>query len=254
MLFRSDKKKNIKYPLADYELTPDVAIIDSQFVTNLPKDVIRDTGMDVLTHGIEAYVSVMATDYTDALALKSIEMVFKYLKLSLKNDDSAECEEAKEKMHNASCMAGMAFANAFLGINHSLAHKLGAQFHIPHGRANAILLPYVIEYNSKLPSKFTSFPKYKYFIADKKYAQIARVLGLKADTVQEGVENLIEAIRQLMKDLGMVMSIKECGIDKETYFYMIDKLALDAFDDQCTSSNPRMPLVEELKEIYTKIY
>lgn len=250
----TDKKKNIKYPLADYELTPDVAIIDSQFVTNLPKDVIRDTGMDVLTHGIEAYVSVMATDYTDALALKSIEMVFKYLKLSLKNDDSAECEEAKEKMHNASCMAGMAFANAFLGINHSLAHKLGAQFHIPHGRANAILLPYVIEYNSKLPSKFTSFPKYKYFIADKKYAQIARVLGLKADTVQEGVENLIEAIRQLMKDLGMVMSIKECGIDKETYFYMIDKLALDAFDDQCTSSNPRMPLVEELKEIYTKIY
>ena len=157
-------------------------------------------------------------------------------------------------MHNASCMAGMAFANAFLGINHSLAHKLGSAFHIPHGRANAILLPYVIEYNSKLPTKFVAFPNYKFFVADKKYAQIARVLGLKADTTEEAIKSLIEAIRDLMERLDMPMSIKECKIDKEIYMNSIEKLALEAFDDQCTSSNPRLPLVSELKEIYIKIY
>ena len=197
---------------------------------------------------------VHVTDYTNAMALKSIEMVFKYLPISFRNDGTTECEEAKEKMHNASCMAGMAFANAFLGINHSLAHKLGAQFHIPHGRANAILLPYVIKYNAQLPTKFTAFPKYKYFVADKKYAQIARAIGLKADTTEEGVKNLIEAIKDLMKKLNMPMTIKESGINKEIYFSMIDKMALDAFDDQCTSSNPKLPLVYELKEIYGKIY
>ena len=181
-------------------------------------------------------------------------MVFKYLPISFRNDGTTECEEAKEKMHNASCMAGMAFANAFLGINHSLAHKLGAQFHIPHGRANAILLPYVIKYNAQLPTKFTAFPNYKYFVADKKYAQIARAIGLKADTTEEGVKNLIEAIKDLMKKLNMPMTIKESGINKEIYFSMIDKMALDAFDDQCTSSNPKLPLVYELKEIYGKIY
>lgn len=250
----TDKKKNIKYPLADYELTPDVAIIDPQFVMSLPKSVIADTGLDVLTHGIEAYVSVMATDYTDSMALKAIEMVFKYLPISYKGGDSLECRKAREKMHNASCMAGMAFANAFLGVNHSLAHKLGARFHIPHGRANAILLPYVIEYNSQVPNKFTAFPKYKCFIADKKYCEIAKMLGLKADTVEEGVKNLIEAIKKLMKDLNEPMSIKECGIDRDEYFSSIKKLSLEAFDDQCTSANPRQPLVSEIEEIYMKIY
>ena len=250
----TDKKKNIKYPLADYELTPDVAIIDPQFVMSLPKSVIADTGLDVLTHGIEAYVSVMATDYTDSMALKAIEMVFKYLPISYKGGDSLECRKAREKMHNASCMAGMAFANAFLGVNHSLAHKLGERFHIPHGRANAILLPYVIEYNSQVPNKFTAFPKYKCFIADKKYCEIAKMLGLKADTVEEGVKNLIEAIKKLMKDLNEPMSIKECGIDRDEYFSSIKKLSLEAFDDQCTSANPRQPLVSEIEEIYMKIY
>ena len=250
----TDKEKNIKYPLADYELTPDVAIVDPQFVMSLPKSVIADTGLDVLTHGIEAYVSVMATDYTDAMALKAIEMVFKYLPISYKGGDSAECREAREKMHNASCMAGMAFANAFLGINHSLAHKLGARFHIPHGRANAILLPYVIEYNSQIPSKFTAFPKYKSFISDKKYCEIAKMLGLKTDTVEEGVKNLIEAIKKLMKELNEPMSIKECGIERDEYFSAIKKLSLEAFDDQCTSVNPRLPLVSEIEEIYMKIY
>ena len=246
--------KNIKYPLADYELTPDVAIIDSQFVMSLPKEVIADTGMDVLTHGIEAYVSVMATDYTNAMALKSIEMVFKYLPISFRNDGTTECEEAKEKMHNASCMAGMAFANAFLGINHSLAHKLGAQFHIPHGRANAILLPHVIEYNATMPSKFAAFPKYKSFVADKKYAEIAKALGLKANTTEEGVKSLVEAVRNLMKELNMPMTVQACGIEEETYFAAIERLALDAFDDQCTPANPRLPLVSELHEIYKNIY
>ena len=250
----TDKEKNIKYPLADYKLTPDVAIVDPQFVMSLPKSVIADTGLDVLTHGIEAYVSVMATDYTDAMALKAIEMVFKYLPISYKGGDSAECREAREKMHNASCMAGMAFANAFLGINHSLAHKLGARFHIPHGRANAILLPYVIEYNSQIPSKFTAFPKYKSFISDKKYCEIAKMLGLKTDTVEEGVKNLIEAIKKLMKELNEPMSIKECGIERDEYFSAIKKLSLEAFDDQCTSVNPRLPLVSEIEEIYMKIY
>ena len=221
---------------------------------SLPKSVIADTGLDVLTHGIEAYVSVMATDYTDAMALKAIEMVFKYLPISYKGGGSAECREAREKMHNASCMAGMAFANAFLGVNHSLAHKLGARFHIPHGRSNAILLPYVIEYNSQIPSKFTAFPKYKSFISDKKYCEIAKMLGLKADTVEEGVKNLIEEIKKLMKELNEPMSIKECGIERDEYFSSIKKLSLEAFDDQCTSANPRLPLVSEIEEIYMKIY
>ena len=250
----TNKENNIKYPLADYELTPDVAIIDSQFVRSLPKEVIADTGLDVLTHGIEAYVSVMATDYTDALALKAIEMVFEYLPKSYKNDDSPECMEAREKMHNASCMAGMAFANAFLGINHSLAHKLGSHFNIPHGRANAILLPHVIEYNSQIPTKITAFSKYKNFVADKKYSQISKVLGLKSNNVEEGVKSLISAIENLMRELNEPTSIAKCGIDKEKYFDLLEQLSLEAFDDQCTSTNPRQPMISEIKAIYEKIY
>ena len=250
----TDKVNNIKYPLADYELTPDVAIIDPQFVMSVPAAVTADTGLDVLTHAIEAYVSVMATDYTDALAMKAIQMVFKYLPISYRGGDTAEGKEAREKMHNASCMAGMAFANAFLGVNHSLAHKLGSEFHIPHGRANAILLPHVVEYNAQLPTKFAAFPKYKSFVADKKYAEIAKVLGLKADTVEQGVLSLVQAIKDLMKELNMPMSVEECGIDKDTYFAAIERLALDAFDDQCTPANPRLPLVTELHEIYKNIY
>ena len=250
----TNKENNIKYPLADYELTPDVAIIDSQFVRSLPREVIADTGLDVLTHGIEAYVSVMATDYTDALALKAIEMVFEYLPKSYKNDDSPECMEAREKMHNASCMAGMAFANAFLGINHSLAHKLGSHFNIPHGRANAILLPHIIEYNSQIPTKITAFSKYKNFVADKKYSQISKVLGLKSNNVEEGVKSLISEIENLMRELNEPTSIAKCGIDKEKYFDLLEQLSLEAFDDQCTSTNPRQPMISEIKAIYEKIY
>ena len=250
----TDKVNNIKYPLADYELTPDVAIIDPTFVMSVPAAVTADTGLDVLTHAIEAYVSIMATDYTDALAMKAIQMVFEYLPKSYKGANIAEGKEAREKMHNASCIAGMAFANAFLGVNHSLAHKLGSEFHIPHGRANAILLPHVIEYNATMPSKFAAFPKYKSFVADKKYAEIAKALGLKANTTEEGVKSLVEAVRNLMKELNMPMTVQACGIEEETYFAAIERLALDAFDDQCTPANPRLPLVSELVQIYKDIY
>lgn len=250
----TDKVNNIKYPLADYELTPDVAIIDPAFVMSVPAAVTADTGLDVLTHAIEAYVSIMATDYTDALAMKAIQMVFEYLPKSYKGANTAEGKEAREKMHNASCMAGMAFANAFLGVNHSLAHKLGSEFHIPHGRANAILLPHVIEYNAAMPTKFAAFPRYKSFVADKKYAEIAKALGLKANTVDEGVKSLVEAIRSLMKELNMPMTIQECGVAEDAYLSAIERLALDAFDDQCTPANPRLPLVTELVQIYKDIY
>lgn len=251
----TDKVNNIKYPLADYELTPDVAIIDPSFVMSVPAAVTADTGLDVLTHAIEAYVSIMATDYTDGLAMKAIQMVFEYLPTSYKDGGKTnEGRIAREKMHNASCIAGMAFANAFLGINHSLAHKLGGEFHIAHGRANAILLPHVIEYNGTKPSKFAAFPKYKSFVADKKYQEIAKALGLKANTPEEGVKSLADAVRNLMKELNMPSTVKECGIDQKTYFEAIDRLALEAFDDQCTGANPRLPLVTEMKELYELIY
>jgi acetaldehyde dehydrogenase/alcohol dehydrogenase len=247
----TDKKKNIKYPLADYELTPDVAIIDSDYVMSVPASVTADTGMDVLTHAIEAYVSVFASDFTDGLAIKAIQLVFEYLPKAYKNGND---RVAREKMHNASCIAGMAFTNAFLGINHSLAHKLGGEFHIPHGRANAILLPHVIEYNATKPTKFASFPKYETFVADKKYAEIAKAIGFKADTTDEGVKNLVKAVKDLMKEIKMPMKISECKIDKELYLKGIEGLADKAFEDQCTPANPRMPLVNDLINIYKKAY
>lgn len=247
----TDKEKNIKYPLTDYELTPDIAIIDPDLVMTVPKRVTADTGMDVLTHALEAYVSVMASDYTDALAVKAIELVFENLEQAYVDGSN---EVAREKMHNASCIAGMAFTNAFLGINHSIAHKMGGEFHVPHGRANAILLPYVIKYNAQRPSKFTSFPKYETFQADIKYADIANRLGLKADTVEEGVQSLIDEIRKLSKNLEMPLSFKEAGVPENEFMARIDKIAENAFEDQCTTANPRMPLVTELKEILLEAY
>jgi acetaldehyde dehydrogenase/alcohol dehydrogenase len=247
----TDKVNNTKYPLADYELTPDVAIIDPEFVMTVPPSVTADTGMDVLTHAIEAYVSVLASDFTDALAIKAIQLVFEYLPQAYKNSSN---ELAREKMHNASCIAGMAFTNAFLGINHSLAHKLGGEFHIPHGRANAILLPHVIEYNASKPSKFVSFPKYETFIADKRYAEIAKALGLPASTVEEGVRSLIKAVKDLMRELNIPMTIAECKIDNKRFMAKVPELADKAFEDQCTNANPRLPLVKELEEIYIKTY
>ena len=247
----TDKKKNIKYPLADYELTPDIAIIDPDLVMTLPKKITADTGMDVLTHAIESYVSNMASDYTDGLAEKAVEIVYKYLPIAYEEGSN---KEAREKMHNASCIAGMAFTNAFLGINHSLAHKLGGEFHIAHGRANAILLPYVIKYNSTEPTKFVSFPKYEYFIADQKYANLAKRLGLKASTTKEGVDALITAIKEMNQKLGIPSTLKEEGIDEKEFLAKLDELADKAFEDQCTTANPRLPLVTELRQILLDAY
>lgn len=247
----SDKEKNIKYPLADYELTPDVAIVDPDLVMTLPKKLTADTGMDVLTHAIEAYVSVMASDYTDGLAEKAIELVFEYLP---KAYDDGSNRLAREKMHNASCIAGMAFTNAFLGVNHSIAHKLGGEFHIPHGKANAIILPYVIKYNGTAPTKMVSFPKYEHFIADQRYAEIAKRLGLPAATPQEGVNSLVNAVLELNAKLGEERSLKDCGIDEAEFLAKVDMLADRAFEDQCTSVNPRVPLVSEIKEILLAAY
>ncbi|HDR4841066.1 TPA: bifunctional acetaldehyde-CoA/alcohol dehydrogenase [Bacillus cereus] len=247
----TDKKNNIKYPLADYELTPDVAIVDPQFVMTVPPHVTADTGMDVLTHAIEAYVSVMANDYTDGLALKAIDLVFKYLPRAYKDGND---EEAREKMHNASAIAGMAFANAFLGINHSLAHKIGPEFHIPHGRANAILMPHVVRYNAIKPRKHALFPKYEHFVADERYAHIARMLGLPASSAAEGVESLVQAIIELGKSLNINMSIAGQGVDKEQFEEVVGVLAERAFEDQCTTANPKLPLISELKEIYMEAY
>jgi acetaldehyde dehydrogenase/alcohol dehydrogenase len=247
----TDKNQgNTKYPLADYELTPDVAIIDPVFVYSLPKTAVADTGMDVLTHAIEAYVSVMASDYTDGLAIKAIQLVFQYLEQSALTGDKL----AREKMHNASTLAGMAFANAFLGINHSLAHKWGGQYHTAHGRTNAILLPHVIRYNAKKPTKFASFPKYSHFVADERYAEIARILGLPARTTEEGVNSLIEAIRKLNKTLGIEESFQQIGFDAKDFEAHVDYLADRAFEDQCTTANPKLPLVTELADVYRNAF
>jgi len=247
----TDKEKNKKYPLADYELTPDVAIVDPDLVRSLPKTVTADTGMDVLTHAIESYVSNMASDYTDGLAEKAVELVFKYLKEAYTNGDN---QLAREKMHNASTIAGMAFTNAFLGVNHSIAHKIGAEFHMAHGRINAILLPYVIKYNSQIPTKFVSFPKYEYYIADVKYAELARKMGLKANTTEEGVDSLIEAVKDLNRVLNIPKSFQEAGISEQEFLNKVDMLADRSFEDQCTSSNPRVPLVSEIKQIMLDSY
>ncbi len=248
----TDKVNNVKYPLADYAFTPDVAIIDPSFVMTVPPTATADTGLDVLTHAIEAYVSILASDYTDALALKAIQMVFEYLPLAYKDGSN---ELAREKMHNASTMAGMAFTNAFLGINHSLAHKLGGEFHIPHGRANAIMLPHVIEYNGELtPTKFVAFPKYGYYKAPEKFQEIAKMLGLKANTPEEAVKSLANAVRDLMKSCNMPLKLSDCGVKKEVFESVVSDLALKAFEDQCTTANPRLPLVKELENLYRKAF
>lgn len=247
----TDKQKDIKYPLADYQLTPDIAIIDPELVMTVPKGVTADTGLDVLTHAIEAYVSVLASDYTDALALKAIELVFRYLPRAYANGSE---REAREKMHNASTLAGMAFTNAFLGINHSLAHVLGAKFHVAHGRANAILLPHVIAYNASQPTKLVAYPQYEKYRAPERYAEIARFLGLPAATVEEGVASLIEAVRQLMTQVDIPLTLAACGINAAAFEQQIPTMADIAFGDQCTGANPRMPLVTELEAIYRAAY
>ncbi|MFW7432110.1 bifunctional acetaldehyde-CoA/alcohol dehydrogenase [Vagococcus carniphilus] len=246
----TDSETHVKYPLADYALTPDVAIIDPQFVMSVPASVTADTGMDVLTHAIESYVSVMASDYTRGLSLQAIRLVFDYLEDSVKNPNL----ENREKMHNASTMAGMAFANAFLGICHSIAHKIGGEYGIPHGRTNAILLPHIIRYNAKDPSKHALFPKYDYFRADTDYADIARFLGLKGNTTAELVEALATEVDALGKRVGIDMNLKAQGLSQETLDSTVDHMAELAYEDQCTTANPKEPLISELKQIIVDSY
>jgi len=243
-------KGQSKYPLADYELTPDVAIIDAEYTATLSPAVIADTGIDVLTHAIESYVSIMANDFSDGLAIKAIQLVMENLEKSYASGDPV----AREKMHNASTIAGMAFSNAFLGICHSLSHKFSAEFGLPHGRANAILLPHVIRYNASRPTKFQNFPNYKHFQADIRYAEIARMAGLPANSTGEGVNSLITSIRQINRSLGIPDSFQEAGIAKTSFESKVEYLAERAFEDQYTNYNPRLPLVSELAELYRQAY
>lgn len=248
----TDREENKKYPLADYSLTPTVAIVDPSLTMTLPKTVTADTGMDVLTHAVEAYVSTLASDFTDGIAAQAVKMVFEYLPRAVNN--GVNDPEAREKMHNAATLAGMAFANAFLGMNHSMAHKVGAEFHVPHGRANAILLPYTIRYNGSKPEKPGIWPKYNYYKADEKYCDLARAIGLKFDSVSEGVEKFANACYELGKDCGISMSFKGQGIDEVKWNENAEKLAYLAYEDQCSPANPRIPMVEDVKNILLNAY
>ena len=246
----SDKKNNRKYPLADYSLTPTIAIVDPAFVLTVPSSVTADTGMDVLTHAVEAYTSTLANDYTDGLALQAIKLVFENLESSVKNADF----ESREKMHNASTMAGMAFANAFLGMSHSMAHKIGGFFHTVHGRTNAILLPYVIRYNGTRPAKAATWPKYNYYKADVKFQDIAKMLGLPASTPEEAVDALAKAVYDLGVRVGIDMSIKGQGVDEKEYMDTVEEIAYLAYEDQCSPANPRLPMVADMVEILQDAY
>ena len=239
-----------KYPLADYSLTPTIAIVDPALVMSVPSHIAADTGLDVLTHATEAYVSVLANDFTDGLALQAIKLVFENLEESVKK----ATPESREKMHNASTMAGMAFANAFLGICHSMAHKIGGKFHVVHGRANAILMPHVIRYNGTRPTKLATWPKYTSYVADKRYQDIARTLGLPASTPEEGVESFAKAFHDLAIRCGVKMSFREQGLDEKEFIGTLRELALLSFEDQCTPANPRLAMVEDMEEIMRKAY
>ncbi|OHY29123.1 bifunctional acetaldehyde-CoA/alcohol dehydrogenase [Streptococcus parauberis] len=246
----SDKKNNRKYPIADYSLTPTIAIVDPSLVMSVPGFIAADTGMDVLTHATEAYVSQMANDFTDGLALQAIKIVFENLERSVKDADF----ESREKLHNASTMAGMAFANAFLGMSHSMAHKIGGVHHTVHGRTNAILLPYVIRYNGTRPSKTATWPKYNYWKADEKFQDIARLLGLPASTPEEAVASYAKAVYDLGVAVGIKMNFKDQGIDEKEWKDSLHEIALLAYEDQCSPANPRLPLVADMEEIMSDAY
>ncbi|UYG17010.1 bifunctional acetaldehyde-CoA/alcohol dehydrogenase [Brachybacterium huguangmaarense] len=246
----TDSETHVKYPIADYAVTPHVAIVDAQFVDTVPRRTAADSGMDALTHSIESYVSTMASDYTRGLSLRAAQLIFANLRAAVLDNDL----DAKEKMHNASAMAGMAFANAFLGIVHSLSHKCGAEFNIAHGRTNAIFLPHVIRYNATRPFKHAIFPKYESYRADQDLAEFARFMGFPASTVEEGVQSLIDEVTRLGEDLGIELSLKANGVTREHLDATIDTLAYRAFEDQCTPANPKEPLVAELKELIADAY
>ena len=249
----TDEKTGIKYPLADYELMPKMAIVDADMMMNAPKGLTSASGIDAVTHSLEAYASMMATDYTDGLALRSLKVIFEYLPRAY--NEGANDPEAREKMANAATMAGMAFANAFLGVCHSMAHKLGAFFHIPHGIANALLIDKVIRFNSsQTPVKMGTFPQYSYPHTLERYAEIADYLDLGGNSSEEKVENLIKAIDELKEKIGIKKTIKEYGVEEKEFLDRLDEMSKQAFDDQCTGANPRYPLIEEIKEMYLQAY
>lgn len=249
----TDNMSGVKYPIADYELTPDMAIIDPELVMSMPKKLTAYSGIDALTHAIEAYVSVFANEYTNGLSLEAIRLIFKYLPDAYNN--GASDLKAREKIAYASTMAGMAFANAFLGICHSLAHKLGSVHHVPHGLANALLISNVIKYNSTdNPLKQTAFPQYKYPVANERYCKIADYLGIEGKDNDEKIQNLINKIEELKKAVDIPSSIKDAGVSQNDFYESLDKMSELAFDDQCTGANPRYPLISELKKIYIDAY
>jgi acetaldehyde dehydrogenase/alcohol dehydrogenase len=247
----TDKEQTRKVTLADYSLTPDVAIVDPQFVMSMPKGLTADTGVDCLTHALEAGVSNYASPYTDSNAMQAIRMAFKYLPLAFENPLD---EEARSMMHNAACIAAMAFANASVGVNHALAHAFGARFGVAHGRANALMLPHVIAYNAAVPAKFMPSPYQKGYVAHKKYATIADLLCLGGHTINEKVENLVGGVEQLLDRLQLPRSIADLGISKQDFAQAMPDLTRLAFEDPSWRSNPRMPLISELEELFWKAY
>jgi acetaldehyde dehydrogenase/alcohol dehydrogenase len=247
----TDKERGRKVTLADYSLTPDVAIVDPQFVMSMPKGLTADTGIDCLTHALEAVVSSYASAYTDCNAMQAIRMAFKYLPIAYEHPRD---EEARCMMHNAACIAAMAFSNASVGVNHALAHAFGARFGVAHGRANALMLPHVIAYNAAVPTKFVPSPYQKGYLAHKKYATVADLLGLGGHTIEEKVKNLVAATEQLLDQLGFPRSIADLGISQEEFERAMPDLVKLAFDDPSWRSNPRMPLMSELADLYWKAY
>ena len=249
----TDEKTGVKYPLADYELMPDMAIVDADMMMNAPKGLTSASGIDAVTHDMEAIASMMATDYTDGLAIRSLQMIFKYLPRAY--DNGPNDPEAREKMANAATMAGMAFANAFLGVCHSMAHKLGAFHHLPHGVANALMIDEVIRFNAaEVPAKMGTFPQYDHPHTRARYAEVADALGIKGKNDAEKVENLIKALDELKEKVGIKKTIRDYGIDEQNFLDRLDEMTEQAFDDQCTGANPRYPLMSEIKQMYLNAY
>lgn len=249
----TDERSGVKYPLADYELMPNMAIVDADMMMNAPKGLTAASGIDAVTHALEAYASMMATDYTDGIALRSLKMVFEYLPKAY--DNGPNDPVAREKMANAATMAGMAFANAFLGVCHSMAHKLGAFHHLPHGVANALMIDEVLRFNAEeVPTKMGTFPQYDHPHTLARYAEVADYLGIKGKNDSEKLENLIKAIDQLKKKVGIKKCIKDYGIEEKVFLDTLDEMVEQAFDDQCTGANPRYPLMSEIKQMYLNAY
>ena len=249
----TDEQTGVKYPLADYELLPNMAIVDADMMMSAPKGLTAASGIDAVTHALEAYASMLATDYTDGLALRSLKLIFDNLTEAY--EKGANAPKARENMANAATMAGMAFANAFLGVCHSMAHKLGAYHHLPHGVANALLITEVLRFNAvETPVKMGTFPQYDHPHTLARYGEIADYLGLGGRTPEKKLEALIKAVEQLRETIGIKKSIREYGIDEESFLASLDEMTENAFDDQCTGANPRYPLMSEIKQMYLNAY